>query len=90
MSELSYSRVRIPTPCRLDMPSGRDSNSESTTAESETKRVLPNDIIDFLAEVTYEDSNPVPHTRFAMPLSEDAVQKVRKAAVPKSTQMDTL
>ena len=75
MSELSYSRVRIPTPCRLDMPSGQDSDSESTTAESETKHVLPNDIIDFLAEVTYEDSNPVPHTQFAMPLSEDAVQK---------------
>ena len=92
MSELSYSRVRSPpTPRRLDMlvPSGWESDSESTTAENDTKHVVPpNNIIDFLAEV---DSNPAQqHTRFATSLSDEAVKEARKAAVPKTMQKDTL
>ena len=55
-----------------------------------TEHVLLNDIIDFLAEVAYDDSNPAPHTRFATLLSDDAVKEARKAAVPKMTQMDIL
>ena len=94
MSELYYSCVHSPpTLCQLNMPvpSGWDSNSESTTAENDAKHVVPpNNIIDFLAEVAYDSSNPVPHTRFAMPLSYNAVKEARKAAVPKTTQKDTL
>ena len=92
MSELSYSRVRSPpTPRRLDMlvPSGWESDSESTTAKNDTEHVVPpNDIINFLAEV---DSNPAQqHTRFATLLSDEAVKEARKAAVPKTMQKDTL
>ena len=89
MSELSYSRVRSPTLRRLDIlvPSGWESDSESTTAENDTKHVPPNDI-DFLAEV---DSNPAQqHTQFATPLSDETVKEARKAAFPKTTQKDTL
>ena len=59
MSELSYSHVHsLPTLHRLNMlvPSGWDSYSESTTAKNDTEYVVPpNDIIDFLAEVTYDN-----------------------------------
>ena len=70
------------------VPSGWDSDSESTTAENDTEYVVPpNDIINFLAEF---DSNPPQHTQFAMPLSDEAVKEARKAPVPKMTQKDTL
>ena len=73
------------------IPSGWDSNSESTTAKNATEHViLLNDIIDFLAEVTYDNSNPAPHIWFAMPLSDDAVKEARKAAVPKMMQKATI
>ena len=44
MSELSYSHVHSPpTPCQLGMlvPSGWDSNLESTAVKNDTEHVIP-------------------------------------------------
>ena len=98
MSDLSSSVVkhaRPLTPRQLDLliPSGWDTDSE---LESDTETVPPHDIIDFLAAVERSseheaaDTEPAPPTRFAVPLSDEAVKEARKAAVPKTTQKDTL
>ena len=93
MSELDK---RTFTPRRLDLlvPSGWDTDPElesETAVEIETENVVPpNDIMDFLAdtdvETEVEATEPAPPTRFAVPLSDEAVKEARKAAVPKTTQ----
>ena len=94
MSELSSSVKHPFTPRRLDLliPRGWDTHSEPEsdnalwTIEIESdKTIPPHDIMDFLA-----DTEPAPPTCFAVPLSDDAVKEARKAAVPKTTQKDTL
>ena len=37
-----------------------------------------------------EATEPAPLTRFAVPLSDEAVKEARKAAVPQTTQKDVL
>ena len=101
MSELSSSVKHPLTPHRLVLliPRGWDTHSEpesdnalSTIEIEADKTVPPHDIMDFLADVETlgADTEPAPPTRFAVPLSDDAVKETRKAAVPKTTQKDTL
>ena len=68
---------------------------ESETAvEIETENVVPpHDIMDFLSRPKssgVEATEPAPLTRFAVPLSDEAVKEARKAAVPQTTQKDVL
>lgn len=77
MSELSYNRIHSPpTPRQLNLlvPSSWDSDSESTTAKNDTEHVIPHNDINLLADVTYDNSNPAPHTLFATQLSDDCSQ----------------
>lgn len=94
MSELSSSVKHPFTPRQLDLliPRGWDTHSEpesdnalSTIEIESDNTVLPHDIMDFLADVetSAADIEPAPPTRFAVPLSDDAVKEARKAAVPK-------
>ena len=93
MSEFSTSRCHRPlTPRRLDLlvPRGWESDSEAEPG-SETGELdeyaLPHDIMEaFLVDIEPKAAPP-PH--FAPPMSDNAVQEAKKAAVPKTTQRDT-
>lgn len=90
MSELSTSCSHCSlTPQRLDLlvPRGWESDSEAEPSET-CANAPPHDIMEaFLVDV--ESEKPAPPPRFAPPMSDNEVQQVKKAAVPKTTQRDT-
>lgn len=91
MSELSTSCSHCSlTPQRLDLlvPRGWESDSEAEPESETCANAPPHDIMEaFLVDV--ESEKPAPPPRFAPPMSDNEVQQVKKAAVPKTTQRDT-
>ena len=91
MSELSTSCSHCSlTPQRLDLlvPRGWESDSEAEPESETCTYAPPHDIMEaFLVDV--ESEKPAPPPRFAPPMSDNEVQQVKKAAVPKTTQRDT-